>query len=508
MERFLKRHEDRLKGMLSGFDRVVFRGTLRSISYTRGAETWLCSRGIRYKDFFALAEKLSGQLKTHAEALAKKRGRRWEYLESSNIDKERRVQQIIEEGAITEGLLCVLRCVEPCQSYKLRPKGEPLGLRKAQRACLHLYFYFLDRDFGLMHVRLQTWFPFMIQICVNGREWLARQMDRVGIRYEKQDNCFTHIEDLVGAQQLMDRFNKRKWLRLLSVLAQRLNPLILPGQNLSLRNYYWSIWEGEYASDVMFKDATALQSVYPALIDHAIKNFGPDDVLRFFGHTRRFTRNVDTRLKTRPEGVRIKHWVGPNSIKMYDKHGSVLRIEVTINNPRQFKVRRLTTLHGKRFMGSVSLRKGVADIPRRVQICGAAIARYLEALSVVGETCPSHRLLDAVSKPVLQAGHRFRPLHPISPQESELFRIICRGEFTLQGFRNRDVRSRLAANDQQGLTSRQLSARVTRKLALLRAHGLLYRVPKTHYYRITKNGHLIIATALKFRESDIALLAA
>ena len=513
MERFLKRHQNRVIGSIAGFDRVLFGGTLRSISYVEGLEIFLTIQRVLFKDFGQFVEKLSARIKVHAESYALKHKRPYRYIESSRLSKEEIAREIMNRDQITQGLICVLTCIEPCQTFSLRRdrQTKKLALERKQRKCLHIYFYYIDRDYGLMHVRLQTWLPFTIQVCINGREWLARQMDRAGIKYTKRDNCFTYIEDVDAAQQLMDRLSERKWERFLNSFASRLNPIIKPEAGFSLRGYYWSIRQGEYATDVMFKDELSLAQLYPALTRHAIERFSSRDVLRFLGRREcdGFKREVTSKLQKRVEGVRIKHWVDENSIKMYDKQGSVLRIETTINNARRFKVRRPTKKNGKTEMASFSLRKGIADLTRRVQISRSANGRYLEALAVVGDTTPSHRLLDPVSQRLVKDGRNYRALHPISPADSSVFEVLLRGEYLIQGIRNRDLRIQLCPGAELESTARRkASARISRLLRLLRAHGLIYKVPKTNYHRITKKGHEVMATATTFRETDLALLAA
>lgn len=513
MERFLKRHQNRIIGTIAGFDRILFGGTLSSISYVKGLEIFLTINRVLHKDFGQFAEMLSARIKAHAETYALKHKRPYRYIGSSKISKEEIAREIMERDKITRGLICVLTCIEPCQTFSIRRDRETkkLVLESKQRKCLHIYFYYIDREFGLMHVRLQTWLPFGIQVCVNGREWLARQMDRVGIKYTKRDNCFSYIEDVDAAQQLMGRLDERRWERFLSSFACRLNPIIKPEAGFNLKGYYWSIRQGEYATDVMFKDEQSLAVLYPALIRHAIFCFSSPDVLRFLG--RRvcdgFNREVNTKLQRRIEGVRIKHWVDENSIKMYDKQGSVLRVETTINNARRFKVHRPTVKDGKRVITSFSLRKGIADLKRRVQISKSANERYLEALAVVGDTTPSHRVLDPICERLIKDGRKYRALHPISPADSRIFQLLLRGEYRIQGIRNQDLRLQLYPGIELDSTAkRKASARVSRLLRLVRAHGLIFKVPKTNYYRITKKGEEVMATSTKFRETDIALLAA
>lgn len=507
MKRFLERHRDRITGTLSGFDRMLFRGTLRSIAHVNGLEVFLYSQHVMFKDFGSYAESLSQRIVEHAKQLASQLGRPYVYLPSSKASKEELALQIMERDSIKQGLICVFASVEPCQSFDLKKDrvSKHLKLVSKERKCLHLYFYYLDREFGLMHVRLQTWLPFTIQVCVNGREWLARKMDRAGITYTKRDNCFTYISDLKQAQQLMDRLTERKWSGFLEALAQKVNPWTHPQTGLDVRSYYWSVRQGEYATDVMFRSAKKLAEIYPLLLRHAMFQFGSEEVMRFLQRRtdKRFWGEVCSDLQRRIEGIRVKHRVEENSIKMYDKQGSVLRIETTINNPRRFRVHRSGTCRGKIVKKWLPMRKGIADIRRRVELSRAANARYLEALSVVGLKTPSYRLLDRVNHVVKKVRRQYRALRPISPDDASLFQAILHGEHSLQGFRNRDLRKTLGDSD-----AKNSSARVSRLLALLRAHKLIYKVFKTNYYRITRKGHQVMATAIKFRQPDIALLAA
>lgn len=514
MERFLKRHEGRVLGTIAGFDRVLFRGNLSSICHLGGMDRFLSSQRVLYKNFKPFVETISERVKEHAKQLAAAEQRPYIYLASAQESKEERARQIMEQDEITEGLICVLSCLEPCRSFGIRrdPESRRLHLSKSERKCLHLYFYFVDREFGLMHVRLQTWLPLTIQVCLNGREYLARQMEQAGIAFEQQGNCFTRIANFRKAQQLSDQLTTRNWSNFLHALARKVNPWLNPKGALVLRPYYWTIREGEYATDILFADRPALAAVYPSLIDHAIKQFHSEDVLRFLGRRTncRHQGEVRSSLQRRVEGLRIRHWVEENSIKMYDKAGSVLRVETTINNPKRFRVRR----RAKNKAGAVSmkwlpLRKGIADISRRVAVSRAANERYLKALAVVGEPTPSHQLLDKVSQRVERQGRRFRALRPVSPEDSRVFSTILRGEFLIQGIRNADVRQLLYPHSDGNPDQRRKdSARVTRYLTLLQSHELIYRVPKTNYYRTTNYGNEVMSTAIKFRHTNIALLAA
>lgn len=332
-------------------------------------------------------------------------------------------------------------------------------------------------------------------------------MSKAGIGFEQRDNCFVWIEDLPRAQQMMRDLEKRHWERWLKVLAVRVNPLLGRESGLDLHPYYWSISESEYATDVMFRDPAALQRVYPALLNHAIQRFAGTDVLRFLGRrtSSRFNGEVSTSYRGRAEGTRVKHRLEENSIKMYDKQGSVLRIETTIDNVKRFRVRRMCVRQGIPCMRRVPMRQGVVDLDRRVELSRAANQRYLEALATVEIPSPAHALLDGVSRPVTKDQRPYRALRPIRREEAAVFR----GEFLLKGFTNRNLREQLQpgkiADPQE---RRRVSGRTTRWLRLLRAHGLIRKVSGTRYYRVTPQGHQIMTAALRLRDADVAKLVA
>jgi len=513
MQGFVQRHAGRITGVLSGFDRILFRGTFRSISYLAGMDKFLRVHGVLYKHFGTFAESVSKAIRTRAEEYAAKHDRPYRYLQSASTSKEDIARGIMKRDGVTQGLICVLSCVEPCQTFSLRKdrKTKWLHLQPSKRKCLHFYYYFIDREFGLMHVRLQSWLPMSIQVCLNGREYLARRLDRAGIGYRKQGNCFTQIDDLPRAQRMLDDLGRRNWTSFLSALARRVNPWAAPRNRFDLHGYYWTFRQSEYATDVMFADPRALREIYPSLVEHAIRQFGCRDVMRFWGRrlTAKFQGEITSNIRHWPEGVRVKHWVDENSIKMYDKAGSVLRVETTINNPRRLKVRRMATRNGRNQRAWLPMRKGVVDIARRIDVSRAANERYLDALGVVGQSAPTRKIIDPVSKRITRQGRGYRALRPIEASEAKLFSVLLQGKFLFQGFRNKDVRRQLLPGSDSNRAARaRASGRVTRLLRLLRAHGLIRKVSGTFYYRVTHRGQQVMTTAMKLRELDLAILAA
>jgi hypothetical protein len=286
VERFVTRHAQSVIGVLSGFDRLVLRGTLRELILRQyGMTRYLWAARVLLKDFGEHAQALSQQIKTASEELAHRLGRPMRYLASSSVSKEEIARAIARRDGIERGLICILSAVEPCWSFEIvryREKKQ-LVLAPRQRKCLHLYHYHVHPRLGFMHGRIQTWFPFQVQICLNGREWLARQMDTAGLGYVRKENCFTWLEDISGAQRLMDKQLNTEWPELLREIARSLNPHHEEMFARRPMDYYWSVYQSEWASDVMFFNAARLCRLYPRLVQHGLTTFHSPDVMRFLG---------------------------------------------------------------------------------------------------------------------------------------------------------------------------------------------------------------------------------
>ena len=202
MKYFAANHSRQISGTLQCFDRVIFKGHLKNISYADGLEKFIARRGLKIKDFAAFVKNQADQLVLHAKTIAEKQHRTYRYLES-RMRKDDAARDIAQKSNIQHGLICVFSELETCPSFKIAYGiGRP-QIISARRKCLCIYYYFMHRELGLIHVRIQTWFPFVIQIAVNGHEWLAIQMRRQHMAFEQLDNAFIKITDPHKAQQLI-----------------------------------------------------------------------------------------------------------------------------------------------------------------------------------------------------------------------------------------------------------------------------------------------------------------
>jgi hypothetical protein len=370
--------------------------------------------------------------------------------------------------------------------------------RRPQRV---LYFYFLDPDFGLVYVRLQTWFPFTIQVYVNGHDWLARQMLHKKLGFVQHDNAFTQLDEPVQAQRLANRFSQLPWIKILDHWAKRFNSLLAQPW-LGRARYHWVIEQAEYSSDVLFASRAQLAVLYPRLLDHAVLNFSAQDILTFLGRRlhHRFDGEVLTDCKKdRLPGARIKHRVKNNWLKMYDKFGLILRIETVINQPREFRVRRWCKRKGRRRLLWCPMNKSVVHMGKYQTHALDANQRYLDALAVVDLPAATFQNLHKVCEPARFHGRQRRGLNLLRSEEQNLFLAVLRGEHHLHGFRNRDLASLLGSPSKDPLEKRRRIARISRRLQLLRAHGLIAKIPHTHRYRVTAKGTALMNSAIYIR---------
>jgi hypothetical protein len=514
MTTFESVHESRVVGKLIAVDRLIFKGHLNGLMPKGAFARFLFVQSVMLVAFKVYVSRATERLKAHAQALAAKVGRSYQYLERAHTaargqSKEDLARKIAEREDIREGLIVVFAAVEPCMSFNVRGNHEThkLEVVRAARKCLHFYFYIMDREFGLMHVRLQSWFPFSIQVYVNGHEWLCRQLDRRRVGFKRSENKILQVDNLELAQRLAKSFAERNWMRFLDALARRVNPYLNEVVRSGFGGYYWVVDQCEVATDVMFKSRKALDEVSPELYESALLNFSPDDVLRFLGRKLHpsLKAEVTTDQKCRAEGRRVKHRMGRNSIKMYD-HVNVLRIETTINKSSEFKTLRYREIEGTLVGKWEPMTKGVANLKRFFEVGSASNERYLDALGVVSSKVPklrAIRALDDLSRPHTSGGQHVPRLQPLGPKDCGVFQAVLHGEHAIHGFRNRDIAKliypKLPSSPEE---KRRRSAHVSRTIAHLRGHGLVAKVKGSHLYRITAKGTQLMTTAVRVRFRD------
>ena len=387
MQEFIAKYKNQIEGTLSGFDRLVLAGTLRRLDVCAHVKSMKVLRAIAmeqycltnhvwWKDFAAHVKSVSERIKKASTQAFRDRNLPVIYLPSFKVDKNQVARQVAQERKITEGLVCAISATEVHPTFQHRRTF----LVRRESPCHVLYHYMIHPEVGWMYARLQTWFPFQMQVGLKGREWLAQQMRRAGLRFQQAGNCFLWVEDYLRAQALLDEQLKTDWVKLLNRLADQLHPLRASLFAGYAAEYYWTCRESERATDLRFDQSETLQRLMPILVRHSVSDLQSAQVLRYFGRKinlsgeipRSFRGTLQSDLKRREEGDRVKFRLNGNSAKFYDKAysdiGSILRAETTLNHLAGFKAYRPKEGGPQDDLQWRPLRTGVADLHRRGQV--------------------------------------------------------------------------------------------------------------------------------------------
>jgi hypothetical protein len=268
--------------------------------------------------------------------------------------------------------------------------------------------------------------------------------------------------------------------------------------------YYWSAEETEFATDVMFRSKAVLDALFPKLVLYGMRVSDCRAVLRYFAK-----RSADSSCgcvpdqimsdcRRRHEGVRIKHWVNGDSVKMYNKEGVVLRVETTINNARNFKAFRSANDDPSKPCTWQKMRKGVSDLHRRCEVSRNSNARYLDAMGTLQVEKTLHEVAAGVCNRTSVKGRTVRGLNPWNALDFKLLTFLAKGEWAVNGFRNKTLCRWLEskADTLPAEERKRLSAKATRLMGMLRAHGLIRKMARENRYVLTQKGQLLAGSLL------------
>lgn len=493
MELITKNHFDNIDFVISCYDRLVFTGTLPEISYAQGMTSYLYKEKVKIFDYPKFAEPFKESIRENAQRLAKESNIDIEFIGKANIRKESLVAERISQrgNRPVSGLVHILSAMEQCATYKPwhdKSTGKTF-LKPDQSKCLHYYFYFIDEQLGLGYVRVPTWCPFRLQVYINGHNVLASKLTEAGIGHTMIDNAFIKINDPLKAQELSDTISVETLHRKLDELAWRFCPVY---KSFNLR-FHWSIMQAEYATDIVFKNQSDLAKVYSELVATAIHTVKPDNIATFLGRKLdpRYEGEIGNNYNVRIEGSRIKHSMGSVSIKIYDKFGQILRIETTTNDVSFFKhFREVVHRDGTKSIQNASLKKNIYSLAYLMDNLRGSNKRYLEFISAFDNKTIGRDRLERVTQSKQQGNRNYKGFNFFSKTDIAILLTIARGEFNINGFRNKQLQKLL------NLTSSQISRLIKR----LNIHGLIKKVANSYKYYITTIGKQTIVMAQKIKE--------
>jgi len=489
----LTRYADQLAGQLRCFDRVLLHGTLVDVAHPGALITRMHAAGFRPRDVARFAQPFNTQIRDNAIALARQHGVEIEVVTRKNFRQEDRVAQILQTRGAQPGLVHIFAVKEAAQGYDTRyARADGYAQVFVRRGCcLHYYFYFLHERLGLIHVRVPTWLPFRMQVYLNGHSWLARQLTAAGVNHTLADNAFSACVDWPRAQALADALDPHALHAELDALARRCAPVVAHFPN----GYHWSLTQVEYAHDLVFKDPAVVDWLFEALARQALLVIQAEDVARFLG--KRVPLNHDTpvnsHLGRRHAGLRLKHSLGPASVKLYNKPGGILRLEVTTCDVSFFRhYRTVEHRDGTKEACVAAMKKSLYSLRDLAAGMRAGVARYGQWLATLVEHSASRREVEQLGQAARDAGGRsYRGFNLFLEGDVTALATVLRGEYALGGLTHRRLRRVLPQ------WSRSQAGRLLRRLRL---HGLLRKIGRTYTYYLTAFAQRVLTTVLHLRE--------
>ena len=491
----VERYDKRIAGVLSCYDRIVITGTIPGICHAKGMTSFLYANGIRIFDYPQFAATLRDGLRDNAAKVAEAAGVAIEHITKSYLRKEDIVAKAIAQRGDHPGLAHVISAMEPCGAYEPwhDKKTHKTFVRPDAGKCLHYYFYFIDEELGLIYVRVPTWAPFRLQVYCNGHSWLARKLTAEGIGFTTGDNAFLRIADWSRAQELADGFSPERLHRILDRYAA----LCCPVLDTFKQSYHWSLMQVEYSTDLIFRSKATLAPLYEQLARHSVLTVKAETIATFLGKSiaPNLAQEIGSQFSTRIEGTCIKHRFGKSSIKMYDKLGTILRIETTTNDVSFFKhYRTVEHRKGPSCKAFAHMKKNIYSLGDLTGILSACNRRYLAHLSALDDFSAGVKLLDRVTRPRKIEGKTVKGVDFFNPTERTLLGALQNPKFNIAGVRRADLAP---------LLDKLSPSALSRQIRRLRHLGLIKRAAKTYRYYLTCAGRAVIAAASHITEYGI-----
>jgi len=492
-------HQKEIIGVLYCYDRVLINATAGSFGYADGMRSFFNSQGYRIFDFANIFTPVTEQIKSNADKVARENGLEIEYIRKTNaFRKEDKIAAIIKERGNEEGLVHIFSALELNKTYKpWHDKATGSTYFKHEKTkCLTYYFYFIDREFGLCFIRVPTIAPYKIDFYFNGHNWLETKLQKKSIFYQKVDNAYVHIADFEEAQKLSDGVRVEDLHKALDIFVTRYCPL--PDKWGLSHNY--TISQVEYSLDILFESEEALKPLYDNIIKTAMHTVTPDDIANFLGKrfSVLFEGEAGSRLGRRILGTRIKHQMGEISVKIYDKFGKILRIEITSNDVSKLKIfRDVQKRNGNVVQTIAPVKKSIYSLFNLISVFKNACNRYLEFISSFDDPTDGLKKLDRVTESVTKNDKNYKGFNFFNKEDEKILLSIADGRYTIKGITNKALR--------MSLTDKK-PWQISRILKRLRLHGLIKKVGNSYKYYLTRLGKQVIVAGLSFK--NISLIPA
>ena len=484
-----ERYQAQISGVLGCFDRVIIRGTPGIFAYADGMTSFFFARRWRIFDFASIFKPVTDGIIENVKQMAASNNVEIEYVRKvGSFRKEDKVAKIMEVRGNKPGLVHIFSQLEICNTYDpwYDKQTQKTYFKHAQTKRLCYYIYFMDKTLGLCYIKVPTVAPFGLMFYFNGHNLLENKLISAGIEYAKRDNAFVSVGDYEMAQSLSDELDMKNIHKILDGCSNRWCPL--PKEwGIS---YQWTLTEVEYSLDIVFRDASALKPLYDNIIETAMHTVTPENIANFLGKrfSLQFEGEAGSRYNKRILGTRIKHQLGDTSVKVYDKFGSILRIEVTSNDVSEMRVfRPVQKRDGATVSKMAPVKKSIYSLFDLVALFKKACYRYLETISSFDDPSDGLKKLSVATETIEENNRKYRGLNFFSEADKKILLAVADPKF-FNGMRNKHLRQLLP-----GFSSNKIS-RLFKNLTL---RGLLEKVRRTNLYRLTTLGKNVITAGFK-----------
>jgi hypothetical protein len=403
---------------------------------------------------------------------------------------QRKRAELRKAGPLSEGVYLIGKAQEKCSTFRTHKRRNPRTgatyghIFRSTVMCNQYYFYIYDDDFGPLFIKFSSYFPYSARVCLNGHEYLKRQLEKRGIAYEALDNGVLRCDDPRQMQRLMDGLTDKKIERVFRKWLARLPHPLTASDRAAGYRYELSILQAEFSRTQVFDKPVHGRQFFEQVIHENLDLGRPDQISLIF--ERRVTSRTPGRFRTRviTEGVipSLHLSYKRSKIKQYFKEGRALRTETTINDPSDFGVR-----------------KRLSNLQTLARIGHRANERLLEVQRLSHDCFTGAERLEQLQRPQIVDGQRAPSLRVADPRVIALLAALCKFRVP-EGFSNRELRPAVA--QLLGVSPDEYRPNaMTYDLRRLRLHGLIFRAPRTRRYRLTDEGLRIVyfLTRVHFR---------
>jgi len=496
MNTFYEHHKDSIRFQYACFDRILLNATIPLLLEPTAAQGFFSY----HRHMYPVTRKLLHDISERYHQWVENQARQWKVpiLE----DPEGRREDIVAPyftHAKADRMVAIIKAREPAHILVSIGGRESRGchLERNRRWVMQYNFYLKDRELGPMFIRMCPYFPFPARVCLNQHHWIAEQLDKRGVRFQKSDNSFSGCADPEILQRIADSFSPGHLITRASKWLAYLMPFFTKEErNEHGCHHRLFIAQVEYCHNLIFRRRAVLDALQEKLLDLNRSIGQPNKLTLLFG--RRINRCYRGQLQTTIEDLNlgspvIRSHYKSSSVKQYVRDHKTLRTEPASND-----------------VTDLGMKKAVEHLPELRRRLQQVVDNYLNVQQDILETFLNRGEMERLSQPtLLDNGKRIPGLKTNHPRQLALMHALVRfshlaggGIFTTTQLLPHVVETLACTISPYNIGSLRYD------LSKLRAKGLVEKLPHSRRYRLTRDGYRLCVIYLKLFERFYAPLAA